>query len=502
MLNISSTLTIVTPTIGNYKYLKRNVLSVQSQIITETEFEKMTYKHLIVIDGKEYEEKVMIVLKELDVIDKVNILCLPENTGYDKWNGHRIYGSIGYLINSSYISFLDEDNFVNENHVSNLFKLINKNVDWGYTYRNIVDFDGNFICKDECESLGNIKDDWATKKPFVDINCYLFKIKTLIRVSFFFYRKARPDGLEEVDRIIIKILNKLNLYNECTNSYTVNYMVGNRDDSVQKEFFLEGNKYYQSFTKKVFFSQQGEDLLIYRNFINKARKDGIFLELGACDGLLYSNTMFFEKYLGFRGILIEPVKKFYNKLIKNRSNNICYNYAISSTEDEIEILVNNLNSAVSGIKKHMTKKFINDWHKSSTIEKAKTKTLSEIFKINKINYIDFFSLDVEGGELEVLKTIDWDNITIYLICIELDEHNKEKNEMCRQILLDNGFIFKVKMCINEFWINPNYFRKDLLFDSSIIKKFTGNMNDYGKHIFLESHCKETVEKTIDKFENY
>ena len=55
------------------------------------------------------------------------------------------------------------------------------------------------------------------------------------------------------------------------------------------------------------------------------------------------------------------------------------------------------------------------------------------------------------------------------------------------------------MCINEFWINPNYFRKDLLFDSSIIKKFTGNMNDYGKHIFLESHCKETVEKTIDKF---
>ena len=61
-----------------------------------------------------------------------------------------------------------------------------------------------------------------------------------------------------------------------------------------------------------FYSQQGEDLLIYRNFINLPTKDGIFLELGACDGLLYSNTMFFEKYLGFSGILIEPLKEEYH----------------------------------------------------------------------------------------------------------------------------------------------------------------------------------------------
>ena len=47
-----------------------------------------------------------------------------------------------------------------------------------------------------------------------------------------------------------------------------------------------------------FYSQQGEDFFIFRNFINLPTKDGIFLELGACDGLLYSNTMFFEKYLG------------------------------------------------------------------------------------------------------------------------------------------------------------------------------------------------------------
>jgi len=248
----------------------------------------------------------------------------------------------------------------------------------------------------------------------------------------------------------------------------------------------------------IFNSQQGEDLLIYRNFINLYTRNGIFCELGACDGLLYSNTMFFEKYLGFSGILIEPLKEYYDKLIKNRPNNICYNNAISSNKSDIDIFIN---GAVSGIKQHMTNKFIESWHSKSSIRKVKTKTLRNIFIEKDIKYIDFLSLDVEGGELDVLNTIDWENITIYLICIELDEQNIEKDKKCRQILKDNGFIFKVKMCINEFWLNPNYFRKNILYDKSKIENFTGDMNDNGNHIYLEPHCKPTIEKTINDFEN-
>ena len=225
-------------------------------------------------------------------------------------------------------------------------------------------------------------------------------------------------------------------------------------------------------TSKIFYSQQGEDLLIYRNFINLPVKDGIFLELGACDGLKYSNTMFFERYLGFTGILIEPVKNFYTKLIKNRPNNICYNNAISTDKSDVEMFIKD---AVSGIKQHMTKNFIDRWHSKSNTIKVKTKTLSDIFQEKNIKYIDFFSLDVEGGELDVLKTIKWEDINIYLICIELDRHNEKKNKECRQILIDNGFIFKVKMSINEFWLNPNYFRKNILFDPSKKRNLPGTL---------------------------
>ncbi len=41
-----------------------------------------------------------------------------------------------------------------------------------------------------------------------------------------------------------------------------------------------------------FHSQQGEDLFIYRNFINNKINDGVFIELGACDGLKYQTQCF------------------------------------------------------------------------------------------------------------------------------------------------------------------------------------------------------------------
>ena len=212
-----------------------------------------------------------------------------------------------------------------------------------------------------------------------------------------------------------------------------------------------------------FFSQQGEDLLIFRNFINNVVKDGIFVELGACNGLTYSNTKFFENNLGFTGILIEPIKEMYDKLIRNRPKCICINKAISLETDDVNMIVN---GAVSGIKKSMTENFIKSWHKRSIERLVKTTTMSQIFQDNKIEFVDFLSVDVEGGELDVLNTINWEDVPIYLICIELDGHNPIKNEECRKILINNGFQFRIKMCINEFWLNPNYLRKDLLFNPS------------------------------------
>ena len=242
MLNETAILTIVTPTIGNKDYLRRNILSIQNQKMEEN----VDYKHLIVIDGKKYKQNVDEVIAELKVEDKVNVLCLPENTGYEKWLGHRIYGSISYLLNSRYVSFLDEDNFVNENYVNEYIKIMKAGVDWGYTLRNIVDKTGEFICKDECESMGYIRNTWDTKNPFIDLNCCMIKTQLMIQLAPLLYRKARDPNVEEIDRILTRALMQIHLTSMCTNRHTVNYMIGNRADSVKKEYFLYGNKVIQN----------------------------------------------------------------------------------------------------------------------------------------------------------------------------------------------------------------------------------------------------------------
>ena len=71
-----------------------------------------------------------------------------------------------------------------------------------------------------------------------------------------------------------------------------------------------------------FYEKQNPDKIpqfIYENYINQKFRM-VFLELGAFDGLIGSNTLFLEKELGFNGVLIEPVVRNFNYLVKTDLN--------------------------------------------------------------------------------------------------------------------------------------------------------------------------------------
>lgn len=57
-----------------------------------------------------------------------------------------------------------------------------------------------------------------------------------------------------------------------------------------------------------------------------------------------------------------------------------------------------------------------------------------------ITHIDFFSLDVEGAELEVLKTLDLSAVHVSVIVVEQDGSNPEKDSAVRQLLTAQGFV--------------------------------------------------------------
>ena len=244
-----------------------------------------------------------------------------------------------------------------------------------------------------------------------------------------------------------------------------------------------------------FYSQQGEDIYVYRNFINKIAPDGIFVELGAMNGVTYSNTKFFEDALQFSGTLIEPTEQ-YCSLVVNRPKCKCYNVAVNKKTELVKFLGN---YATAGLVDTMSTTFRNYWHSGATESNeyfVNGEPMCEILKKSAIEYIDFISIDVEGGELVVLETMDF-SVPIYVVCIELDGHNVEKDECCRFILAKNGFTFKKRFLINEFWVNDNYFRKDVVYDANKENpKFVKYIQEIGYFPFLERHLIDTIQDVM------
>ncbi len=232
---------VITPTTGN-PFLKECIESVRNQTYKNIE-------HIVVVDGKSRWEQAEKVLFEAAFprgeSSSDRLLVLPYPTGTDRYNGHRVYGGTTYFADGDYHLWLDDDNMLEPNHIESLVKLVQeKNLDWAYSLRKIIDKDGNVLCLDDCESLGI----WASilhpEDYFVDVNCYFVKKQVAVGITPVWYRKFREPGQMEIDRAIASVLmhqnNKLKF--DCTRDYTVRYRVGNTGLSVQAEFFLKGNE--------------------------------------------------------------------------------------------------------------------------------------------------------------------------------------------------------------------------------------------------------------------
>ena len=231
---MSKKVTIITPTTGS-NYLDINLNSVSKQTYDNIE-------HLVVVDGPNYWDKANNVLNNYE--DKT-VMYLQENTGADQYNGHRIYGAMPYLVNSDYVIFLDEDNYVEPTHIESLVKVAENN-DWAFSLRQIVDKDGKYICNDDFENLGKLPTCLSEKELFVDVGAYFLPTKIAVQISPIWYRRARhPDEQPEVDRLLMQVLLDYGFSYDTNGEYTLNYRVGNRADSVQADFFLWGNSKMQ-----------------------------------------------------------------------------------------------------------------------------------------------------------------------------------------------------------------------------------------------------------------
>jgi len=209
----------------------------------------------------------------------------------------------------------------------------------------------------------------------------------------------------------------------------------------------------------MYYSQSEEDIFLNTHFF-KDKKKGIYVELGALDGKLYSNTKFFEDRLGWSGILIEPHPEKFKLLRKNRPRNFLFNELVSCHKEPLPFryFIDN-HAAVSGVESTLSRHHMETFYESSdkwTKEQPQStitmtpKTLTEIIKSTGIKHIDFLSLDVEGHEYEVLRSWDF-SVPIHIILIETLGVQPEKDDSCRRILKKNNYKFLTKWKHNEVY---------------------------------------------------
>jgi FkbM family methyltransferase len=165
-------------------------------------------------------------------------------------------------------------------------------------------------------------------------------------------------------------------------------------------------------------NSKGEPMdLLLDNIFNKS--NGFFIELGAFDGLNFSNTAYFEFSKGWKGILIEPSKKSYELCVKNRPNSIVYNVCCVSNSFKEEYIEGDFYdwtmSSVQGLRLQ-TKELV----------KVSAKTLENILDECHTTEIDFLSLDTEGYEYNVLEGLNLDKYRPKYMLIEIYYYDYNK----------------------------------------------------------------------------
>ena len=150
------------------------------------------------------------------------------------------------------------------------------------------------------------------------------------------------------------------------------------------------------------------------------KRNGFFVECGAADGVTFSNSLFFETQRSWTGLLVEANPEFFQKMNKVNRKAYSTNSCLSTEKNTQQVtfrpvgLIGGIDNKIDPAHAKWVKKMPNH---NRTIT-AQCFTLYSLLLAVGRTEVDYFSLDVEGPELDILLTIPFDKMNIKVISVE------------------------------------------------------------------------------------
>ena len=215
-----------------------------------------------------------------------------------------------------------------------------------------------------------------------------------------------------------------------------------------------------SFNEPWWHGQFEQDKFVYQTFFIDRNDPGTYLDVGASDGVTFSNTYFFETLLGWRGLCIEPRPDAYEELVQNRNKMLCNteNVAVSGNcrKNQDFLWLKGWGSGLSGLVdcydlKHsdrIEKEKTHGNHIGSKVIQVDTVLLGELLEKYGMYRIDYISIDIEGAELNVLKSLDFNKFHIKVIDVE----NNYRDSKIRDFLGSKQYKFVKRLGCDEIYV--------------------------------------------------
>jgi len=184
-------------------------------------------------------------------------------------------------------------------------------------------------------------------------------------------------------------------------------------------------------------SQLGQDLWVLEQ--TGFKRSGYFVEFGATDGVLLSNTYLLERRYGWMGICAEPHPEFFAQLRRNRRCHVSDACVAGESGRDVEFILANEYGGIAdfaGNDSHAAKR--QAFRSLGKVIHMQTTSLDELLtSFRAPREIDYLSLDTEGSEYEILSAFPFERWRIH--CITVEHNFSETREPIRKLLETRGY---------------------------------------------------------------